>query len=319
MSKQYLNKFVLLISIMAVLLAACGGGGEAEKMTIKLVENDWSASRVNVAVAKIILAEKMGYGVEIVALDETAQWTAIAAGDAHASLELWPSGHGASVEEFITKQKVVENGGSLGPIGKIGWYIPTYMVEQNPALATWEGFLDPANAALFATAETGDKGQFLASAPGFTQYDEDIINNLGMNLEVVFAGSEETTLAQLDAAYSRNDPILFYFWTPHSIHAKYDLTEVTLPPYSDECYAKIESNGVDCDYPADELFKIFWVELKEKAPDAYQMLKNMNYTTRDQIEMIADIELNGKTPEEAAQAWVDANEDVWKSWIPEAH
>ena len=288
----------------------------AEKVTIKLVENAWSASEANVAVAKILLEEELGYPVEVIALDENAQWPAIASGEAHASLEVWPSGHATNIEEYIENEGGIEDGGLLGPVGKIGWYIPSYMVEQTPNLATWEGFMDPANAALFATAETGDKGQFLGGDPSFVQYDDDIINNLGMNLEVVYAGSEEAILAQLDAAYSRQDPVLFYLWTPHSIHAQYDLTEVELPAYSDACYAKADEDGVDCDYPADQLLKIVWDQLQDEAPEAYELLKNMNYTTQDQIEMIAAMELDGKTKEEAAQAWIDAHADTWQTWLP---
>jgi glycine betaine/proline transport system substrate-binding protein len=314
--KKYISVFLAVLT--ALVLMACGGAAAPEeKPTIKLVQNPWSASELNVNVAKIILQDKMGYPVEIVTLDESAQWAAIGSGDAHASLEVWPSGHAENVAQYIDDQKVVENGGPLGPVGKIGWYIPSYMVEQTPALATYEGFKDPANAALFATAETGDKGQFLAGAPGWVQYDADIIKNLGLPLEVVSAGSEEAILAAVAAAYDRQEPVLFYFWTPHSIHAQYDLTEVELPAYNEACYAKTESGGVDCDYPEDVLFKIFWSDLQEYAPDAYTMLKNMNYSTEDQIQMIAAVELEGKTVEEAARAWVDANEAKWQAWVPQ--
>ena len=184
------------------------------------------------------------------------------------------------------------------------------------ATFTWEGFQDPELAKLFATAETGDKGQFLAGDPSWVQYDDQIIENLGLHLQIVYAGSEEAILAAVDSAYSRQEPILFYFWTPHSAFTRFDLTRVELPPYSDECYAKADEGGVDCDYPPDELFKILWPELKEKAPDAYQLLKNMQYTNDDQIQMIAAVEVDGKTPDEAAQAWLDANPDVWKAWLP---
>ncbi|HXF62379.1 MAG TPA: ABC transporter substrate-binding protein, partial [Caldilineaceae bacterium] len=288
-----------------------------ERITIKLAENPWSASALNVAVAKILLEEELGYPVEIVTIGESAQWPAIAAGDLHASLEVWPSGHADNVAEYIENQGVVENGGPLGPIGKIGWYIPSYLLEEHPELATWEGLQDPENAALFATAETGDKGQFLTGDPSWTQYEDDIIRNLGLNFEIVTAGSEEAILAALDAAYSRQEPLLFYFWTPHSVHAKYDLTEVALPPYSDECYAQAEAGGVACDYPADELFKIFWAGLQEAAPDAYTLLKNMNYSTEDQIQMIAAVELEGKSVEEAAREWLADNEETWRAWLPQ--
>ena len=309
------------VIVMALVMGACAPPAapqqeKAEKPVIKLAENPWSASTLNVTVAKILLEEELGYPVEIITIDENAQWAAISKGDIHASLEVWPSGHGENIKKYIEEQGVVEDGGPLGPVGKIGWYIPTYMVEQYPELATWEGFKDPDLAALFKTAETGDKGQFLAGDPSWVQYDADIIRNLGLNLQVVVAGSEEALLAALDAAYSRKEPILFYFWTPHAIHAKYDLTEVKLPEYSEECYAKAEEGGVACDYPPDVLFKIFWPKLKEYAPEAYQLLKNLNYTTEDQIEMIAAVELEGKTAEEAARAWLEKNQDKWKAWMP---
>jgi glycine betaine/proline transport system substrate-binding protein len=297
--------------------AAAGSDQAATKnITIKLAANPWTASELNVAVARILLESQLGYNVEVVSIDENAQWPALASGDLSASLEVWPSGHAANVAEYVEKQALVENGGPLGVVGKIGWYTPSYMVEKDPSLATWEGFKKPDVAAAYATAETGDKGQFLAGDPSWVQYDGDIITNLGLNFQVVNAGSEEAILAALDSAASREEPVLFYFWTPHSIHAKYELTAVKLPDYSEECYAKAESGGVDCDYPSDELFKIFWAGLEEAAPDAHALLKNMSYSTEEQIKMIASVELDGKSVDEAAQAWVDANEAVWSAWLP---
>lgn len=339
MNKRYFASVAL--AVLLVLMVACGGqpasqpeeaapeqaaeqesaapaeeSSGGEKITIKLAENPWSGSQVNVAVAKILIEEQLGYPVEIVTIDENAQWPALAGNDLQASLEVWPSGHAENVAQYIDNQGVVENLGLLGPVGEIGWFMPTYLLDEHPELATWEGFANPDNAQLFATAETGDKGQFLAGDPSWVQYDADIIQNLGLDLEVVTAGSEEAILAALDSASSRNEPLLFYFWTPHSVHAQYDLTQVELPAYSDDCYAKAEEGGVDCAYPSDELFKIVSADLKTEAPDVYEFLKNFNYSTQDQITMIAAVELDGKSPEEAATAWIAENEDVWQAWLP---
>jgi glycine betaine/proline transport system substrate-binding protein len=322
--KVWMARLGLLL--VCTLLAACGAPeapaanptnpSSEQKLLIKLAENSWTGSTINVYVAKILLEEQLGYPVEIVTIDENAQWAALATGDVHASLEVWPSGHADNVATYITEQKQVENIGELGVVGRIGWYVPSYVIEQNPSLATWEGFKDPALAALFKTAETGDKGQFLSGDPAWVQYDEEIIANLGLDLQVIRVGSETAVLAALDSAYSRQEPILFYFWTPHSVHAKYDLSMVELPAYSEECYAKIPSGGVDCAYPDDALFKIAWAGLKDAAPDAYEFLKRFNYDNPTQIEIIAAVDTDGKTPEEAARAWVSANEATWKAWLP---
>lgn len=307
-----------LVALVAVFVAACAAQppAAAPKPTIKLAENPWTGSSVNVHVAKILLEEQLGYTVEIVTIDENAQWAALASGDLSATLEIWPSGHAENRAQYIEGQKVVEDLGPLGVVGKISWYVPTYVVDQNPALATYEGFKDPALAGLFSTAETGAQGQFLAGDPSWVQYDTDIITNLGLDLKVVQSGSEQAVLAAVDAAYSRNEPILFYFWTPHSIHARYKLTPVALPPHSEECYAAAESGGVACDYPEDVLYKAAWSGLAAAAPDAHALLTQMQYRNEDQIAMIAATEIDGKEPAEAAKEWVTANESVWKAWLP---
>ena len=219
--------------------------------------------------------------VEVTDLDENAQWSAINTGELHASLEVWPSGHAQNRTDFIDNPDGnVADAGLLGPIGKIGWWMPAYMVEQHPALATADGFTDPELAGLFATAETGDLGQILHGDPSWVTFEQDIIDDLGLHLEIVYAGSEEALLAAFDGAFARDEPVLSYFWTPHSAFNTFDLVELELPPEY---------------YPADNLFKIVWAGLEEGAPSAWTLLHNFNYTTADQVSILAAIEGEGKS------------------------
>jgi glycine betaine/proline transport system substrate-binding protein len=305
-----------LFSILSVMIISCNGEHKSGKSTIRIAENPWTGSSINASMAKIILQEKMGYKVEIIKIDEYAQWKSIAKGDVDVCLEVWPSGHVDDVRSYINEKKTVDDIGLLGVVGKIGWYVPAYMLKEHPELSTWEGLKAPAVAALFKTDKSGRKGQFLTGDPSWVQYDGDIIKNLGLDLQVVKAGSEKAVLAAVDSAYRRKEPILFYFWTPHSIHAKYQLKEIKLPQYTDAGYANAGKGGVNCDYPPDILLKIAWPGLINKAPDAYEFLKNLNYTTQDQIEMLASVELKGKTPEAAVREWIEKNHGKWSSWLP---
>lgn len=300
-----------LLTLLLGVLAACGGA-EAEPQ-ITLVENPWPASELNVAVAEIIIEQELGNEVEVVALDENAQWDAIAAGDIDASLEVWPSGHGERIEEYINDLGTVEDGGKLGPLGEIGWYVPNYMIDQNPELATWEGYTDPAVGAQFASAETGENGRFLGADPSWVQYDETIISTLDLPFQVVWTGSEDALLAEVSSSYSREEPVLFYFYAPHAIFSRFDLTQVELPEYSDECYA--DEATIDCAYPADELMKIFNADLAEKDAEVHTFLSNFNYSSEAQVDMLGKLD-SGMSVEEAAQAWIDENEDVWRTWLP---
>ncbi len=326
MIKRSFYRWLFLVMAITLVPAACTRDRETQKErgasakpVIKLAENPWLSARLNNAVAKILLEEKMGYPVEVAAFDGYTQFPALAKGETHASLEVWPSGRAEYIHEYIKEKRTVEHGGRLGPVGKVGWFIPSYMLDEHPELATWEGFKDQDKTALFRTPESGDKGQFLAGDPSWIQHDADIIRNLGLDLQVVRVGSEEAILDALDVAYSKKKPILFYFWTPHSALSRYKLTQVKLPECSKESYSKADKGSVDCEYPPDEMTKIFWVPFKDYAPEAYQFLKNFCYTNLDQISMLAEVDIRGKTVEDAARFWIEQNENVWSRWIPKKH
>ena len=118
--------------------AASGGGGGSEE--VRLAVNPWTGSAVNANIAKAVI-EKAGIGkVDLVDIDENAMWPAIAKGDTlDGVLEIWPSGHAKDYETYITGKKGIIDGGLLGPDAKIGWYVPQFVVDQHPELATWEG------------------------------------------------------------------------------------------------------------------------------------------------------------------------------------
>jgi glycine betaine/proline transport system substrate-binding protein len=301
-------------------LAACIHCGTAAPpapppSTVKLVANPWDASRLDVAIASSLLATEMGMQVEVTEIDEYSQWPLFASGAEDACLEVWPSGHAADIAEYIDPGKV-EDLGPLGPTGQISWYVPTYLLTSNAALDTWQSYADPSQASPFATTMTGTKGQFTSGDPTWVSYDADIIRNLGLDLEVVYLGSEAAELAALDVAYAGREPFLFYLWSPHPALAEYELTPVQLPSYTAACYAKATDGGVDCAYPPDPLFKIARIGLQRANPRAYVFLQRMSLTTQDQIALLDLVDGEGYSIATAAAQWIAQNKRIWSSWIP---
>lgn len=292
-------------------------GTTPQATVINIAENDWLSAQLNDQIAKIMLEEQLGFTVNLVPETTAGQWDQLRQGAVHVTLEVWPSGHPDEMAKLNAGDPQLENAGLLGPNAKVGWFVPTYMLTQHPELATWEGYKDPANVALFQSATSGSKGRFLSGDPKWVAYDQKIINNLNLNFTVEFAGSEDAELAELDNVYSKRNPLLFYLWMPHWVLAKYDLTMVTLPANTPECWAQASSaQGPSCDYPTDHLLKLMWSGLKDYAPVAYQFLKNMSYTTKDQITMLANVMEKKMTNEAAARDWLANNESTWKSWLP---
>lgn len=319
-----------LVLVGALLGAACGSDDESDegseqtdgttdestdtgdKPDIKIVANAWTASAVQAEIVKQLIEQELGNDVEIVSIDENAMFAGLADGDLDFVPEVWPSGIDETEQAFLDDGTVVDVG-DLGAVGQIGWFVPSYVLDEHPDLATWEGFQDPENAKLFATASTGDEGRFLGTDPSYSQYDEPIIKNLGLPFVVEYSGSEPATVAELDSAVAAEEPILMYWWTPTAAVAKYDLQLVELPEYSDECYAVVED--VDCAYPADTLKKLASAKLEAKDPAVWAFLQSFTMTNDDQLGLLPAVEIDGEPAEDIAAQWIADNEDVWSAWF----
>jgi len=327
------KQFWLTLVALALVAAACGGDADTtttaggtettaegtettaatgDNPTINIVANPWTASALNAEVAKQLIESELGYPVEVVAIDENTMFTGMSDGSLDAALEIWPSGVTEDEQAFFDDGSVL-NIGELGTVGKIGWFVPSYLIEEHPELATWEGFADPDNAALFSTAETGDLGRFLGTDPSYSQYDEAIIANLELPFQVIFSGSEAATVADLDARFAAQEPIVMYWWTPTAAVAKYDLVNVLLPDYSEDCYA--DPAAIDCDYPEDVLIKAASAQLGEKAPEVLAFLEAFTITTEDQLSMLPAVEIDGEDAADVAARWITENESVWSAWL----
>jgi glycine betaine/proline transport system substrate-binding protein len=307
------KRYLLLVLAIAVGAACGGGGGGGGTETINLVANNWTASALNTEVARQLIENELGNPVEVVAIDENTMFTGLSDGTLDAVLEIWPSGITADEQAFFDDGSVL-NIGELGAVGKIGWFVPSYVIEENPELADWEGYQDPAVAAMFASAETGENGRFLGTDPSYSQYDEAIISNLGLPFEVKFSGSEAATVAELDRAFAAGEPILMYWWTPTAAVAKYELVNVTLPAYSAECYT--DPAQIDCDYPEDVLIKAASAQLEEKDPAVLEFLRAFSISNEDQLSMLPAVEIDGEDAADVAARWITENESVWSTWLP---
>lgn len=299
--------------------ATSGGGGtvpskctELKGDAINIVQNAWTASMIEAEIMKQLIESQLCVPAEIVEIDENSMFAGMSDGSVDFVTELWPSGVVADEQAFIDDGSVV-NVGELGTTGQIGWFVPSYVLEQHPELSTWEGFKDPELAKLFATAETGDNGRFLGTDPSYSQYDEPLIKNLDLPLQVVFSGSEAATFAEVQSAVEAQEPILLYWWTPTAAAGKFDLVPVQLPEYTAGCNEPPENT--DCAYPSDPLQKLASAKLEQKNPQVWAMLQKVQITNAQQLELLPKVEIDGQDASQVAADWIAANPEVWQAWF----
>jgi glycine betaine/proline transport system substrate-binding protein len=287
--------------------ATCTGSGD--KGTVKLMINQWVGAQANVAVVQCLL-QQLGYKVTTNTLAEEIAWQGFDTGEVDVILENW--GHPDLEKTYITDKKVAQDAGPNGVTGIIGWYVPPWMVEKYPDITDWNNLNKYAD--LFKTSESGGKGQFLASDPTFVTNDEALVANLNLNYKVIYSGSEAATITAYQQATANKTPLIGYFYDPQWLLNEIKLVKISLPPYTTGCDA--DPKKVACDYPPYTLNKIVATKFVETGGDAYTLVKNFKWTNADQNAVSDDIANKSMTPEDAAKAWVSANEATWKAWMP---
>ena len=148
------------------------GGKDCGKVTLN--ENAWAGSTANVYIAKAVLEDKLGCTVDVTKITEIPVFQAMADGKVDAVLEDWQ--HTDEYAKYIDKAGTVVQGGPLGVEGHIGWFIPKYLMDENPEFKSWEGLKGKED--LFKTPESGDQGMFLGGDPSYVQKDKELIKAL---------------------------------------------------------------------------------------------------------------------------------------------
>ncbi len=278
--------------------------------------HNWSSQIVMSHVVGQIF-ESMGNSVEFVTTDSQAVYESVRLGDVTLELEVWEGAFGASFREALEKGGL-HDAGSHNAVTREDWWYPMWTKEACPGLPSWEALNDCA--AVFATPETGDKGRFLGGPVDWLKHDQERVEALNMNFVVVNAGSAAALWAEVGSAEADKRPVVIFNWTPNFAEAVWPGEFVEFPAWEDGCdtdpaVGPNPDATYDCGNPATGYLKIAaWDGMKEKWPAAYDTLTQISFTNPQIAEMAKLVDVDDMEPEDAAAEWLEANEDVWKSW-----
>ena len=303
----------VLLSSLAVLPALAD---VESKDPIKITLHDWTGQFITTKIMGSVL-KNAGYNVEYVQADYIAQFAGLKTGDLHVAMEIWET-TGRDAMDAATKTGKVENLGETGMNAIEEWWYPAYMKEKCPGLPDWKALNKCA--AAFSTPETAPKGRYLGGPVTWGGFDDERAEALGLDFEVVHAGTDAALFAELESAYQRKAPILLWIYAPHWAPSKYKGEWVQFPKYTADCYNDpkwgVNPNAkYDCGKPRGPIWKVAWSGVKSKWPGAYSAIKKFNINNDEMGVMVGAVDLDGKKVDDVVAAWMKKNEARWKAWL----
>lgn len=286
-----LNKFLKMLALLTVaafVAAGCQSTDETQK-SADLVYVNWAEGIAYTNLAKNVLEEKMGYDVTITSADVGPAYASIANGDQDAFMETWlPVLHSNYVERF--EDDIVD----LGYVyegTQSGLVVPTYV--EADSISNLNEYTEQ-----FDGEITG-----IDAGAGVMQTTQDVIEEYDLNYDLITSSGPAMTAA-LSGAIENEDWIVVTGWNPHWKFGRWDLKFLK----QDEDRMMWETGNIHI---------MGRENLEEDKPELAQFLSNMHFTEEQLGDLMLTVEESDQDVAQVTMEWMNENEELVESWIPE--
>ena len=284
---------------------------------VSVAEMNWASASIITKITEFLMTQGYGCNVTLVPSATTTAVTSLAENNEPDVVpELWVNSAPLFLElEAAGKAKTAANVYSDG--GTENWWVPDYLVEAHPELATIDGIL--ANPAL-----VGGKFHNCPDGWGCRTANDNLIKAFdfaGSGMEVFNHGSGETLAAAIASTYEANEPFFGYYYGPTAVLGRFNMVAVDMGPYDTDIHACNQTT--DCaspaksSYPAAPVLTVVTSDFAEREPEVMDLVSNISFASADLSSLLAWQADNSASSEEAAVYFLTQNKDIWMSWVNE--
>lgn len=293
---------------------------------IDIAEMTWPSAAALAHIHATILEDGFGCSVEIVTGDTVPTSSSmLSRGSPAIAPELWTSAIEDAWAEGVEEGRVVSLADAITDGTVEGWFIPQYLQAEHPELTSAEAVI--ARPDLFADPEDESKGRLYSCPPGwacelstsalFEAYDMDETWNL------FSPGSGGALDASIARAFTREEPILFYYWGPTAILGKYPAVQLDLG----ETFADVYACNTDPDctdpagvtaYPSSPAVVGAASWIADEAPVVADYFSKVGLTNAQISELLVYGDEHQADAAETAENFLRTRQDVWTNWVPAA-
>lgn len=332
----------ILLALTAALAVATAAPAMAKEQIV-IGEVSWDAARAISNVLKVVIEERLGADVKIIAADQAAIFAAMDKGDGSIDVhpDLWLPVQADRWNKFIapgSRETVLVNDKPY--TGENALYIPGY-IQDEYGVRKVSDLADPKIAKLFDFDGDG-KGDFWPGAPGWNGVNTQAVRARSYGFDKYFKPfvvSDAVMKAQLDKAFKQKKAFVLYYWTPEWLHSVYDLRKLEEPPFdgyamdskkgdpqykADGCYKMIQPNedpdwlkksSIQCAEPDATVYVAYSKSLLQRAPKVAQFLKQVNFDTTEISQWLVAVARDKQDPYAFAKAWVKAHPEQVQAWL----
>lgn len=316
--RQWIALIALCMSMLLLPIAASA----ACESPIKFGALTWESGQFTSGVLKYIAEDGYGCTIEEVPGAGPALETALSQNDIQIIGEQW-IGRSPIMEKAIEENKVAVIGDTLKGGATQGWYVPKYVLEENPGLRSYKDL--PKYAELFKDPENPGKSRFMNCPSGWTCeiFNTRLLKNTGLG--TIFNNAHPGTGAALDAeiasAFEQHKPLLFYYWQPTGLMAKYDFAPLEFAAHKDECWQDLllADGKSDCvsGFPVSPLGIAASTPFLDTNPELAAVFKKVQFTSDELNGSILEMSETKRSGEEQALVFLREHPNVWQKWVSE--
>lgn len=294
--------------------------------TIDIAEMTWPSAAALAHIHATILDKGFGCSVEIVTGDTVPTSSSmLTRGTPAVAPELWTSAIEDAWAKGIEDGTVVQLADAITDGTVEGWFIPDYTQAAYPELTTAEAVI--ARPDIFPDPEDSSKGRLYSCPPGwacelstsalYEAYD------MADSWNLFSPGSGGALDASIARAFTREEPILFYYWGPTAILGKYPAVQLEQGETKPDVYAC--NTDPDCTDPAGVtaypsspavVGAAAWV--RDEAPQVADYFSKVGLTNAEISELLVYGDENQADAAATAENFLRTKQDVWTSWVPDA-
>ncbi|WP_316861149.1 ABC transporter substrate-binding protein [uncultured Cohaesibacter sp.] len=317
-------KRLMIAALMLSGSALTAQAADCGKITI--ADMNWNSATLIANIDRFILEHGFGCEAELVPGDTMPTGASMTEkGEPDIAPEFWVNAMRAAIDKGVEEGRLAISGVSLTDGGEEGFWVPAYMVEKDPSLATIEGVLK--NAKLFPHPEDDSISGFYGCPAGWNCQisSGNLFKALKLDeagFEMVDPGSGAGLAGAIAKAYERGEGWFGYYWAPTAVLGRYKMVKVDFGSGIDEKMFRGCITQEDCTdpkptmYPPSEVWTVVTSEFAKGHDDINAYLAKRSFKNADMNGYLAWMEDNQANGEDAAAYFLSENEDKWSAWLP---